>query len=439
MKSLFKHKLATEYILCVILLLVYIAIGLFFSSSNLKGDEPRYLNYAQNLLQGFYSPPAPNIDLWSGPGYPLFLSILLWFNVPIYYLKVFNAIFWLLSVVFVYKSLVILEVSRKTRLLTCAWMAFGFPYYLYYITQLLTESFSIFLISLFVYTLIKVSQKNSNRIALLIPAFIFAFLALTKIIFAYVLVALLIILFVYYIFNNKIKNYFFIFLFALLFTIPYQLYTFNLTGKIFYWGNSGGLSMYWMTSPYVDELGDWYKSDAWNKRIINNSKDNSFKKKLILARNETMAKNHAKFFNSLKDLYPIETDIALKQKAIENTINHPKKFIKNLFANAGRLFFHYPYSYRDQTINTYLVLIPGVILYIMFSISLMASLKFIRDIPFELLVVLALSVVYIGGSLLLSAYARFFIPVLPIWLIYVAFNFDRFIEIKFYKKARFKR
>ncbi|MFW5879418.1 MAG: hypothetical protein ACOCUV_01205, partial [bacterium] len=369
------------------------------------------------------------------PGYPLFLSILLWFNVPIYYMKVFNAIFWLLSVVFVYKSLVILEVARINRLVICAWLAIGFPYYLYYITQLLTESFSLFLISIFIYSFLKIMQKRPKWFELLLPSFFFSFLALTKIMFAYVLIALLIILFVYYFFNNKIKNYFLVFLFAFLFTVPYQLYTFNLTGKIFYWGNSGGLSMYWMSSPYADELGDWYKSDSWNKTSINNTKVKSFENKLILARNETMDRNHAEFFSSLKHLDPIETDIALKQKAIENIINHPKKFIKNMFANACRLFFHYPYSYRDQTISTYLVLIPGVILFIMFLISLMSSLKFIGDIPFELLVILAVSVVY-WGSLLLSAYARFFIPVLPIWLIYVAFNFDRFIEFKFYKKAR---
>ena len=37
-------------------------------------DEMRYLQFAQNLIHGFYSPPVPDIDLTNGPGYPLLLS-----------------------------------------------------------------------------------------------------------------------------------------------------------------------------------------------------------------------------------------------------------------------------------------------------------------------------------------------------------------------------
>ena len=39
----------------------------------LMGDEPRYLEYAQNLLNGYFSAKG-KVDLWSGPGYPLFLA-----------------------------------------------------------------------------------------------------------------------------------------------------------------------------------------------------------------------------------------------------------------------------------------------------------------------------------------------------------------------------
>lgn len=45
---------------------------------------------------------------------------------------------------------------------------------------------------------------------------------------------------------------------ALLICSPYLVYTYALTGKIFYWGNSGGLSLYWMSSPHPQEFGDWH-------------------------------------------------------------------------------------------------------------------------------------------------------------------------------------
>ena len=37
------------------------------------GDEQRYIDYANNLWNGFYSPDFPNIFIWNGPGYPIFL------------------------------------------------------------------------------------------------------------------------------------------------------------------------------------------------------------------------------------------------------------------------------------------------------------------------------------------------------------------------------
>src|SRR5207342_640960 len=43
---------------------------------------------------------------------------------------------------------------------------------------------------------------------------------------------------------------------ALLLCTPWLGYTYSLTSKPFYWGNSGGLSLYWMSAP--GNLGDWH-------------------------------------------------------------------------------------------------------------------------------------------------------------------------------------
>ncbi len=45
---------------------------------------------------------------------------------------------------------------------------------------------------------------------------------------------------------------------ALIWCVPYLLMTYSLTGKPFYWGSSGGLSLYWMSTPYDTEMGDWF-------------------------------------------------------------------------------------------------------------------------------------------------------------------------------------
>ncbi|HNX79917.1 MAG TPA: hypothetical protein PKJ24_08535, partial [Prolixibacteraceae bacterium] len=49
-------------------LLLYFAICIVYAQTKLYGDEARYLRFAHNILHGFYSPPYPDIDIWSGPG-----------------------------------------------------------------------------------------------------------------------------------------------------------------------------------------------------------------------------------------------------------------------------------------------------------------------------------------------------------------------------------
>ena len=80
-------------------LLLYLIISIAFAQNALVGDEGRYLAFAHNLLNGFYSPPAPEINLWNGPGYPLLISIILMLKLPLIAIRLINGIkckyFWL--------------------------------------------------------------------------------------------------------------------------------------------------------------------------------------------------------------------------------------------------------------------------------------------------------------------------------------------------------
>ena len=44
---------------------------------------------------------------------------------------------------------------------------------------------------------------------------------------------------------------------ALAVCVPYLYRNYSLTGRVFYWAQSGGLSLYWMSSPMGEEYGDW--------------------------------------------------------------------------------------------------------------------------------------------------------------------------------------
>ena len=70
-------------------------------------DECRYISLAENLLNGFYSPPAPNINLWYGPGFPIILK-------PLVSLHADRSILILLNVLI---SIGVIVVMFKTAIL----------------------------------------------------------------------------------------------------------------------------------------------------------------------------------------------------------------------------------------------------------------------------------------------------------------------------------
>ena len=72
-------------------LLIYLAlINLWVLPTSLSGDEGRYIMFSKNLLNGFYSPSFPNINLWNGPGYPIFITPFIALDIPISVIRLFN-------------------------------------------------------------------------------------------------------------------------------------------------------------------------------------------------------------------------------------------------------------------------------------------------------------------------------------------------------------
>jgi len=193
---------------------------------------------------------------------------------------------------------------------------------------------------------------------------------------------------------------------AMLICVPYLIYTYSLSGKIFYWANSGGLSLYTMSSPYSTDLGNW-------KKISFLSKD----------------PNHAEFMNQIKKLSPVERDNALKQRAIENIANYPVKFLCNWVANVGRMLFSYPWP-GEQTIKTYFTLLPNMFVVVFIVCAIALSIGTHRKLPKEILLLFWFISIYLLGSSLLSAYRRMFLITIPFWNIFICYVFTNTVSIK---------
>lgn len=172
----------------------YVLIVLIFRSDTLFGDESRYLGFAENLLHGFYSPPFPAINIWSGPGYPLLLMPFVWFKLPLISVALLNAGFQYLSLVLLFFTFKHYVAHKIALIFSFAW-AMYYPAYLWampLIVTVVTESLTIFLVTLMCYSLAKAFALKVFRYKnLLIPACVIGFLVLTKIVFGYVLLVLL--------------------------------------------------------------------------------------------------------------------------------------------------------------------------------------------------------------------------------------------------------
>ena len=402
-------------------LILYILYVIKFHNDTLEADEARYLQFANNLLHGFYSPPAPDIDLWCGPGYPIFLMPFAALGLPMIAVTLVNSLLHYLSIVLLFKSL-IKRVSFKLAFGICLFWGLCFSSY-DYMALMHTETFTIVLVALFIYS-VDTYFTTKSRTHFYLAGVVLGFIVLTKILFAYVILVMLIgcgALLLLWRSDKNLKGSVLILLIAFATTVPYLLYTYNLTGRLFYWGNSGGMSLYWMSTPHENEFGDW------NNETFTGVLDHELSGSTAL-----LKKTHQADLDIVTQYSGLEKDDAYKEMAIANIKSNPKKYVKNIIANLSRSLFGFPYSYSFQR--------PQIKIWyfaIFFTVALLCFIITVlnwNEIEFSARFLLALGTIYWGGSLLISMYNRMLLVVIPIFLFWMACVLYRSIRLE----AKFK-
>lgn len=400
------------YYKLTLFLLLYLTICIVFAKNVLDGDEGRYLWFANNLLSGFYSPPYPEINLWNGPGYPLLLVPFVFFKLPLIAIRLLNGFLLYFSLIISYKTFSIYS-SRKSSFLYTIILGLYFPIFQMF-PLIITESLTWFLISLVCFLFIKnYKQKSISWKFIFLSAFSIAYLALTKVIFGYIILSMLfisVLLFLLPKFRSSAKKSILIFLISFVLCLPYLLYTYSLTNKLFYWTNSGSMSLYMMSTPFANELGDWKNNEELR-----------------------LNPNHKVFMDSISKLKPLEIDEAYKTTAIENIKSHPGKYLSNWIANVGRLLFSYPYSNAKQTIKSYFTIIPNMFVIVLIILTFAVSTVYFKIIPEELILLFLFVLIYLFCSSLFSAYRRTFYITMPFWFLFISYVFNNIISIKIKK------
>lgn len=396
-----------------IFLALYSMIVLIFSRSTLVGDESRYLYFAQNLVNGFCSPPSPDINLWNGPGYPMLLAPFVALGASLPVMRLINAILLYATLVFVYKTAVLLSGRSKPALVGATVLACYFPLY-HFLLFILTEILSVFLVSLFAYSLVSCLLARGKYITptLAVASVALAGLMLTKVIFAYVWTGLTIVtgaaaLFKKYRQKVSVRKLQITLGLAILFCLPYLGYTYSLTGKIFYWSTSGGSSLYAMSTPFSGEYGDWFNIRGFDDK-------------------PQRANNHSDLLKAIPIDDQVTADAMLKELAIRNIKKHPLKYAQNVFYNVGRMLFSYPYSYQEQYPYTYRTMLPNMFIFVAMVIGGFLSFRQRKKLPFALGVLLLFAGMYLGGSALVSTYGRMFSIILPVYFIWQVYLLSQF-------------
>ena len=387
------------------LILIYISLVFVFSPEGLIWDEHRYIGNASDLLMGKFIPE--DLDIRNGPGYPLFLVPFHAMGIPQIGLRFLNVGLMIGFLFFFYNTLRFYVEERVAIIST--YLLGLYPETLRWVVMLYSETLSIFLVSGFMYFFVKfIREKEFQWKWSLMAAGFFAFLALTKLIYAQVLTTCMVAGVIGWLLGRKAfyKRSLIVAVAAYLFCIPYLIYTYSYTEKFPLWGTNGGEQLYWMTSPYEGELGDWM---SWTEVLEKEVPE--------------LHPSHYEFYKAVEPLNGIERNDAFVEKGIENFKEYPLEYLKNWVANMGRFLFHYPYSFRYQTINTFAILIPNMILLCMILLGIFTLYKGgYRDVPAEFWLLLFWALVYFGGSSLVHAETRYFwmiVPVIVMWLSWV--------------------
>jgi hypothetical protein len=400
------------------LLAIYIALIVITQRNELWGDETGYLGFATNLTHGYYSPPAPDIDLWWGPGYPMVLAPFVLLMLPWIAVKLLNAFFLFFAVVYFHQTV---RLYSSSKYLVHLSYLFGFYLpFLRYLSFMITETLVVFLMSAITYHFCKLNQQpTSSRTHQVLAGLFLGYLALTKVFYGYVIAAglvLAVLMFILLKRSDVAKRAIVTCGIGFLVCLPYLAYTYSLTGKLFYWGTSGGVSLYYMSSPFDDELGSWGPVFPNRARWAHYAEELRGDPTAVDSDgSQKLAEHHLAFFDKVAQLPtgPAQDD-AFKSAALANIRAHPFKYLKNWIANVGRLLFDYPYSSRLQTPRTYFFALPNMFIFVFGVVSIYPLWRYRRVIPTEIYLLLAFSIIAIGGTSLISAQSRQFNVLTPI-------------------------
>ena len=384
-------------------LLVFIAATVFVPFAREAGDEANYLAYAERLAGGAYAnlnSPWPVDYLWHGPGLPLLLA-------PMLAVGAHHDLVRLSGPLLLWGALVVffMLTSEYTSTRVALWSSYALLLYLPFYTVLgpiHVEPLATFLFTLGVFFSVR-SVRESARGSPWWAGVAFGLLALSRVEYGVALLVGAAATLIWRLAHRRSEiaaRLATASCVGLLCCAPWLAYTYSLTGSPFYWGNSGGLSLYWMTAPTKGNLGDWHPPFV-------SSRDS------FLSSNAPAVRANQSVLTSVGRLPPLEQDFRLRELAFANIRNRPDVYLSNLVNNASRLMFNFPYSYSAQSDRPLIYTVPNAVLLGALVVAAVVQLHDRRRLRPEVLVAAGVLLLAFAIHLPIAAYGRFTLPLVP--------------------------
>jgi 4-amino-4-deoxy-L-arabinose transferase-like glycosyltransferase len=397
-----------ELLLLVPLLALYLVAWAFFPAR--PDDEASYVALAERLTEGYYvtgnddallDPEPDSPDLWFGPGLPTLLAPLAALDAPLWLLRLTGPAL-LFAAVILFFSLV--RDTWGPRLGLGAAYALGlYLPFLGLLSNLHSEVLAIALVCAAMLCLARLA-RSGGAIWLVGSAAALAALALTRVAYGWVLtVALVVLVLVWLVSRSRAAGRAGAAIgLALVLCLPWLTYTYANTDRLFVWGNSGSLSLYWMASPHDGDLGDWHQAH--------------------LVFTDPALEPHRAFFDGLRGMSLAEQNAEIEREALRNIAEHPAAYAQNVAANVSRMLFNLPYSRTEEQLNDVFYVVPNTLVLFAVALCVVVLIPRRRRLPPETGAFVVLAAVAFLLHALVATYPRMLMPLLPfaVWLTMLA-------------------
>ncbi|MGH3002487.1 MAG: hypothetical protein ACRDM1_07505 [Gaiellaceae bacterium] len=373
-------------------------------NANLYDDEGAYVGLARllahghllsgrdTLIGGGNAPP----DLWFGPGLPVVLAPLVRLHATLTDLRLVGPV-CLFGALLVFFALLRLFVPFRPALLGALAFALYLPFYTV-IAFVHTEPLAVLFVTLVLYGTVR--YEREGRLAhLFLAAGSFAGLALTRVAYGWVLSVLLVAAAVNYAVRRGPQRRRPLLVLALAFVlcVPWLAYTRSVSGHTFYWGSSGAMSLYWMSSPASRDRGDWHGAHD------------------VLS--DPNLSSHRPLFRSIIGLDLNAQNRILEERAWHNIRMHPFKFARNVVDNISRMWFNRPYSFKSARTTSLVYALPNALVLVGLVLAAALTVRRRRRIDRLVVEIGAFALTAFGLHAVLSAYPRMLIPIVPVALL----------------------